>query len=453
MALSDKQLEMLSEYRENQKTPVSVQDENPIDKASQYFDGKTFVPPRLGNEIIKHLPLVYDGSGLYYFENGVYMPKGDMTIRKLANELLGEKFRRRYVEETIYYLESVCYKQVDLVNENDGIINVKNGLLDVTTGELTKHSPTRFSTIQLPIKYDPYAECPNIKKFLNEVLPLDTIPMIEEWLGYLLIPSTQYEKAMMLTGTGANGKSKFIELINQFLGVQNVSNVPLQELEHNRFKLAQLYGKLANTFADIPASSLEKSSVFKTLVSGDRTSAEFKGKDSFDFQPFARLLFSANELPRSSDLTFGFFRKWLIVPFPNKFEGKKADKNLMDKLTTDEELSGLLNLALEGLNRLKNQGHFTENETTRMAIEDYKREIDNVATFIEEECTVGTEYRVQKRNLYLAYNRWCMDSGYKSVGRNKFYRRVESRVNVSITRPNSRAKEEYTGIGLVNPFH
>ncbi|MEY2195740.1 phage/plasmid primase, P4 family [Neobacillus sp. BF23-41] len=406
MELTDEQLAWLDDYRGKQKPlEKGYFEEADDDKGSQFFDGKTFIPSRLGDTLIEQLPLVYDGNHLYHYENGVYVPKGDLYIRKMAHDLLGERFRRRYVEEAIYYIESICYKEVNSVNENDGIINVANGLLDVTTGELYEHTPSRFSTIQLPVKYDPYADCPNIKKFLSDVLPSDSIQMMEEGFGFLMLPSTQYEKAMMLTGDGGNGKSKLIALVGHFLGNVNVSNVPLQDLENNRFKLAQLYGKLANTFADIPSSALEKSSTFKSIVSGDRMSAEFKGKDSFDFTPVARLIFSANELPKSSDLTNGFFRRWLIVPFPNKFEGKNADKNLMDKLTTEEELSGLLNLALNGLKRLREQGHFTENETTMTALDNYKRDIDNISTFIEEECMLGENYRVIKRNL------WCYDSG------------------------------------------
>lgn len=421
---------------------------------ADYFDGKKFIPVRLAKDIMNNTKMIFDGSQLYLYQNGVYRSTGEMIVRQESMNKLGELFKKSYVTEVIYYIETATYKETDNINKDDRFINVKNGLLDWRTGKLYPHNPDIFTTIQLPVEYNPAARCPNTEKFLHEVVPEDTIQMLYEWFGYCMIPSTRYEKALMLTGSGSNGKSKFIELFERFLGTDNLSNIALQDLEHNRFKLAQLYGKLANTFADIPAASLEKSSVFKTIVSGDRTSAEFKGRDSFDFKPFARLLFSANELPRSADLTHGFFRRWLIVPFPYTFGegGKKADTKLINKITTNEELSGLLNLAIEGLKRLDTQGHFTANETTTNALESYKKEIDNVATFLDEMCVIGEEKRVTKQSLYHSYDRWCFDSGYKTLGKYKFYARVENKLNLKVSRTSGNGERFYQGIGLINPI-
>ncbi|MFD2446691.1 phage/plasmid primase, P4 family [Bacillus sp. CGMCC 1.16607] len=421
---------------------------------TNYFEGKTFIPSRLARDIMKNLKMIFDGSQLYLYENGVYRGTGEMIVRQEAMKKLVERFKKSHVTETIYYIETATYKEVDNVNKDDRFINVKNGLLDWRTGELNPHDPNIFTTIQLPVEYNPAAQCPNINHFLQTTVPIDTIPMLLEWFGYSMIPSTRFQKALMLTGSGNNGKSIFIDLFQRFLGTDNLSNIPLQDLEHNRFKLAQLYGKLANVFADIPATALDKSSIFKTVVTGDRVSAEFKGRDSFDFKPFSRLLFSANELPRSSDLTHGFFRRWLIVPFPHKFGegGKPADINLLDKVTTKEELSGLLNLAIEGLRRLDKQKSFTVNETTTKATEDYKKEIDNVATFLDEMCIIGENQFVEKQKIYNAYDRWCFDSGYKPLGKIKFFQRLEGKVNIVSYRSNSKAPWNYRNIGLLTAF-
>lgn len=434
---------------------VNSKDNTEKDATIDYFDGKKFIPSRLGNDIIKKLKMIFDGTQLYLYQNGVYRGTGEMIVRREAMMKLGERFKKSYVLETIYYVETATYKEVDDVNKDDRFINVKNGLLDWRTGELKPHDPNIFTTIQLPVEYNPAARCPNIKHFFETTVPHDTIHMLLEWFGYCMIPSTRYQKALMLSGSGNNGKSIFIDLFQRFIGTDNISNIPLQDLEHNRFKLAQLYGKLANVFADIPATALDKSSIFKTVVSGDRVSAEFKGRDSFDFKPFSRLMFSANELPRSADLSHGFFRRWLIVPFPYKFGegGLPADVNLLDKITTDKELSGLLNLAVAGLRRLNQQKSFTENETTSKAMEDYKREIDNVASFIDEMCTTGEGRYIEKQKLYNAYDRWCFDSGYKTLGKIKFFQRLESKVNIVPYRPNPTAPWRYKNIGLVVEFH
>ena len=119
----------------------------------------------------------------------------------------------------------------------------------------------------------------------------------------------------MLTGEGENGKSVFLDLVGYLLGETNVSNVALQGLEGNRFRAAELYGKLANTFADLDARGLRSSSMFKTLTTGWIT-AERKHAQPFRFRSYAKLLFSANKIPPSRDRTHAFYRRWLILPLP-----------------------------------------------------------------------------------------------------------------------------------------
>ncbi|MFF2752770.1 phage/plasmid primase, P4 family [Psychrobacillus sp. NPDC058041] len=388
--------------------------------------GKTLIPKVLAEHIMEENHFIYDGNFLYRYELGVYREVSDIVIRKRCIELLGNQFKKTYGDEVVHFIKLATYRKNEAANASTTFINVKNGLLEWKIRKLHPHSPEYFSTIQLPIEYNPEAVSTNVDTFIRTVVPEDTIPMIYEWFGYTMLPMTRYEKAVMLIGEGSNGKSKFIELLEYFIGTENISNIPLQDLEHNRFKLAQINGKLVNTFADIPAKALEKSSIFKTIVSGDRTSAEFKGKDSFNFKPFARLMFSANELPRSADITNGFFRRWLIIPFDVKFGpgGIKADPYIMDKLTTAEELSGLLNYALEGLGRLEKQGQFSLNETTNNMLEQYKLDIDNVATFVDEQCTISPEVKIEKKLLHSEYNNWCFKNGYKPITRTKFYSRI-----------------------------
>lgn len=420
------------------------------DEQKPYFDGKTFIPKRLADEILSELPIVYDGNHLYVYRGGVYRRDQTNIIGKMALEKLDEDFRSSRLNEVKVYIENSRRISPDDFNRDTRFINLKNGLYDRKMKKLMPHKADFLSNTQLPVKYNPAATCPEIENFFLTVAPNDTMDMIAEWFGYSMIPTTRYEKAVMLTGEGSNGKSKFIDLYQHFIGKENMSSVPLQDLEHNRFKLAQIYGKLANVFADIPTTALEKSSIFKTVVSGDRVSAEYKGTDSFDFTPYARLMFSANELPRSADLTEGFFRRWLIIPFLNKFGkgGQKADPNIMDKLTTEQELSGLLNLALEGLERLEKQGHFTANKTTDEAVEQYKKEIDNVETFLEECCIVKDDAFTDKQRMYDEYSRWCFESGYKALGKYKFYNRIENKTSAVDYRPKG-GKRYYKGIALL----
>lgn len=444
-------LHVAEEKTPNTATPVTVID-------ARYFGGEkgtTFIPKWLGDDILKEYPVFYNGSHIYVYRDGVYRRDQGGIIGRLVVEKLGDMFKRDRLSETVAYLQNKRWIKPDKVDANPELINVKNGLLEWKTGKLHPHTPDHLSTIQLPVTYDPSAKAPNIEKFMSEIVSRDTIPTLQEFFGYSMIPSTRYEKAVILTGEGANGKSKFIELYQMFIGESNISNIALQDLEGDRFKLAQLQGKLANVYADIPAKAMEKTNVFKTVTSGDRISAEFKGKDSFEFKPFARLMFSANELPKSSDLTEGYFRRLIIVDFPNTFgkNGLKKDPHIMDKISTSDELSGLLNIALTGLQRLESQGEFTNNQDTIDATNQYKRDIDPLITFIEECCFISEDANVDKQKLYDEYVSWTYRAGLRALGKITFYKRIGKAVNLKEYRPSPAANRRYRGISLQNQGH
>lgn len=436
------------------KNSISHNDKTNTDKLNlwvrqKYFDG-SFVPKLLADDIMKMQSFFHDGQQLYAYHGGVYRPDGEAVVKGLTQKLLSNESRRNRKEETLDFINTATRLQEnekERINPDDGIVNVKNGLLDVETGELKPHTPKRLSTIQLPVTYDPEADCPRIKQFLNEVIPLDAVPTIQEFIGYCLTPDTRHHKALMFTGTGSNGKSTLIELIKALIGKTNMVSIPVQALSDSRWKRADLEGKLLNAFADLSHKALESSSYFKMIVSGEEIDAERKNKDPFYFRPFAKQIFSANELPGSYDTSEAYMRRWIIINFPHQFKpGKNADENLVDKLTTDIELSGLLNFALEGFRRLREQGKFTENESTRQALQAYKENIDNVARFMGEECTVHTKARCIKTQLFTAYENWCNETGAKALGRYKFYERVKRMENVN----EERTKNErfFTGIAL-----
>ena len=163
----------------------------------------------------------------------------------------------------------------------------------------------------------------------------------------------------MFVGSGANGKSTLLELLETFIGKQNASHVTLQALCDHRFAAAELCLKLINTCADIPHKNLFKTGTFKELTGGDMIQAERKFKSFFYFRNYAKLLFSCNAVPESTDDSLAWFRRWIIIECPNQFTGDKEKPRIIDSLTTPQELSGTLNWALEGLTRLLNKKRFT----------------------------------------------------------------------------------------------
>jgi P4 family phage/plasmid primase-like protien len=272
-----------------------------------------------------------------------------------------------------------------------------------------EHSPEHLSTIQIPLVYDPNAKCPNILKFFGQILKPKDVFTVIQLFGYCLYRTTKYEKAVLLIGKGANGKSTLLRLLETFLGTSNVSHVSLQELGSDRFASAELWGKLANIFADLKADKLMNSGPFKMLTSGDSIRAQRKFSKPFDFVPYAKLFFSANEVPESTDQTYAFFRRWIILHFERVFEGENVDVHKIEKLTTKEELSGLLNLALIGLKQLIKDNGFKHLDDIEAVRKEYEENSNNVIGFLSSEFTMtgSDDDYIICREMWSYYVKYC----------------------------------------------
>ena len=412
----------------------------------RFFKKDTFIPKLLADDILSENRFINVKGLLYRYHNGVYIDDGEQFIEAESQMKLGNESRQNRIGETIYYIKVDSYTEPELVNPTDKghLINVQNGLYDWIEGKLLPHTFEYLSTIRIPIEYNPEATCPTVDYFLNSTLPADCVPIAEELFGYALISYVRFEKAFMFTGTGANGKSTFLTLLEKFVGSGNVSKVPLQDLDEHRFKRAELFGKLLNLFADLDARDLQSSMYFKTIVSGDAIDAERKFQDPFFFRPFARLAFSANEVPLSPDNSYAYFRRWCIIPFPKRFEGKDADKSLADKLTEPAELSGLFNRALNGLHRLFSNEGFTESETIKVSLNDYKKQNDTVAAFVNDCCVFDSNSQIERGELYTAYDTYCKAEGYQALNRHTCYRKF--RAYSQVAEKGNGKKRFFTGI-------
>jgi P4 family phage/plasmid primase-like protien len=375
-----------------------------------------FTPKLLGDALLARQTYRHTASQLWVYQHGVYGPDGEAALRADAQGLLGNERREERINEALHYVEVATH--LDEESSPDcQFINVKNGQLEWATGHLAPHTSAVFTTVQLPIEYDSVATCPAFDHYLSTTFDTDVIPLIEEILGWCLVPDRRFEQAVMLTGEGENGKSVFLDLVGYLLGEGNVSNVALQDLEENRFKAAQLYGKLANVFADLDARGLQSSSMFKTLTTGDPIDAERKHCDPFRFRSYAKLLFSANTIPASRDRTHAFYRRWLIIPFTRTFDGlgdnPKPDKGLREKLKA--ELPGILNRAIDGLRRLTLNEAFTQSKSVIEAKKAYIRSNDNVRVFVEECVIAKAESTIVKKNFYQVYEIWCDRYGERAI--------------------------------------
>ncbi len=281
----------------------------------------------------------------------------DIRLKHAVKQLLivwdrTSKWSSRLAEEVAAYVGA----DAPLLWERPPLspINIMSGLLNVHTGTLYPHTPSYLSTVQLPVSYDPFADCPAWDRFLAAVLPPDvsTAGIIWQLLALLMIPATDAHQAVLLTGPGGNGKGALLAAVRAFLGERNVTSLNLDQIANEQFLAVQLFGKLANICDDLTSRHLSDSSTFKRIVGGDPLTANRKHRDPITFRPFARLIFSANEYPQSADASSGFYDRWVVIPFTEEFRGQQGEtpRYILDaQLAAPQELSGVLNRALAAL--------------------------------------------------------------------------------------------------------
>ena len=355
------------------------------------------------------------GGKLYRYAGGAYRQYAERFIRRRVKEVLEEegasdKWSSHRANEVVEYIRADAPELWERPPLNE--VNVANGILNLRTRRLREHDPAFFSSVQIPVDYDPSAECPAWEKFVSETFPEDAQELAFELAADLITPSRSAQKAILLLGEGSNGKSTYLRALTSFVGSTNAAGVSLHKLESDRFATARLMGKLANICPDLPSTHLTETSVFKAITGGDDLHAEYKYRESFEFRPYCRLVFSANHVPRSGDASHAFFRRWLVALFERTFEpGEQIPREVLDaRLSSASELSGVLNRALEVLSRVRREG-FTESESMREAWEEFKAMTDPVSVWLENTAVEHADALVPKSALLAAYNRDCEKQG------------------------------------------
>lgn len=392
-----------------------------------------------------------ENAEMYIYVEGIWKTDAETHIKEYCNLLLDKALTTQIINEVLlkisvrtYVEEKDFYKIVD-INK----IAVENGVIDLETGKLLPHNPDYYFFNKLPIIYIPEKNCANIEKFLKEILKDESdILVIQELLGYLLYRKYTIKKAVMLTGTGDNGKSKLIELMRTFIGAENCTNLPPEKLESDPYAIGELFNKMANLGADIGDTYLKDLSLFKSLTGRDLVSGQRKFKNNINFENFAKFVFSANQLPNSKDKTKAFWSRWVVLDLPYTFVSKKeydylkdktnykiADEQIIDKITTPEEMSGLLNYAIKGLHRLLQQKDFSFNKSTAEVEDIWLRRASSINAFIKDRIEVSSGEYILKDGFHEAYAEYCNQHKIKPVDDKKI-KVALSEIGVYETRKN-----------------
>jgi putative DNA primase/helicase len=382
-----------------------------------------------GDELIAAYHIITVNGQLYVYENGYYQQDERIIERKMIELFPAIKQTQR--SEVLAYIRIKTHVKSEDIKVNPYIINLINTRYDIRSGQCLEFSPDVIEFDRIPVVYDPSAYCSDLDKMLNRVFVGDreVINLFEEMVGYCLIKSSRYQRAFILVGSGSNGKSTILDLIEEFLGPRNYSSLPLEKVT-DRFNTAELENMLANIGDDIDNIAIKDSGTLKKMISGESITVERKGERPFKLSPYATHIYSANAIPRSLDKSEGFYRRWLFVPFNAKFSSSDPDYDplIFDKITTEKALSYLLNVAIRGATRLIKRGRFTEPQIVKEVLERYKTENSTTLSWIDDK-GLDEEYFLENSTdkLYGDFTDWCKVSGIRSnsvTGKKTFYKEI-----------------------------
>jgi putative DNA primase/helicase len=375
-------------------------------------------------------------DGFVYIYNGAYWKQlSRMELQNFLGECaekLGvDKFDARHFkfrEELTKQFLSSAFMAKPPRSESSVAINLRNGTFVFTASrqELRQFDRKDFMTYQLPFEYEEYADAPLFHKYLDRVLPGKVEQgILAEYIGYIFIKSSvmKLEKALVLYGNGANGKSVFFEIVNALLGPENVSSYGLENLTNvNGYYRAMISNKLVNYASEI--SPRMDSTIFKQLVSGEPVEARLPHHPPLLIKDYAKLIFNTNSLPKDVEQNIAFFRRFIIVEFDVTIPEEERDPELSKKII-ERELPGVFNWALDGLRRLLNNGGFSYSQRVAEAINKYRVQSDSVQQFLEESnYTPGQSKEQFLQMLYNDYREFCENSGNKPCSKNRFADRL-----------------------------
>ena len=393
-----------------------------------FFNGKTFLFDKFAQFLKSEYHIVRINGQLHIYNNGIY----DYAQRHIESKMIEKipTLKAQQRTEVMKYLDLICE---DIEPSEANYIAFKNGVYDISTDKIVDYTPEIILTNRINHDYNPNTYNELTDKTLDKIACNDkeVRALLEECIGYCFYRRNELGKAFILTGDKANGKSTFLDLIKCILGEGNISALDLRELG-DRFSTAMLFGKLANIGDDIGDEFLQGNSVaiFKKIVTGNRLKAELKGQQPFDFNPYVKLLFSANDMPRMRDKTGAVLRRLVMIPFNATFtkNDKDYDPYIKYKLIKEDSIEYLISLGVAGLKRVLENNEFTVSQKVENAIIEYEEENNPIIAFIND---VGVDAIINQptHDVYLRYTVFCSQSQLQALSKIAFSKQINKRLN------------------------
>ena len=374
---------------------------------------------------------------LHVYMDGVYAAGPKLLGHKMIEHIPQLKQYQR--NEVYNYLDTLIV--TDTQETDARYINFRNGILDIETGSLHEHSADYILTNKINYDYDPSAYSQLCDRTLDKISCNDPEirRLLEEVAGYVLFRRNELRKAFILVGDKANGKSTFLDMIKTMLGDENTTALDLKELSE-RFKTTEAVSKLAIIGDDIGDEFIPNPAIFKKLVSGDRINVERKGQDPFDFNNYAKLLFSANSIPRIKDKTGAVIDRLIIVPFNARFSAADPDYDpyIKYKLRSDDSIKYLIRLGIEGLKRVLHNQCFSISEKIQREMEEYDKNNNPILLFFEEDPKIENE---PTSVVYRKYCEFCVINTFTPMSNIEFSKQVKKHYGMDIVNRKVRDKK------------
>lgn len=405
------------------KIMVDIQDAFPVELEIWAYDknGKA----KLQHSIVAHNILLHESfitignkvTEMYYYNGSKYVLGAEGFIGELVQDETGGYCKNYDIREIIGHIQrnTLCTREIFDIDTR--YINFHNGIYDLKESKLLPHNREMCFLYEIPHNYDSSKDCSNFKKLLEKLLEKEYIPIIQEFLGFCLYRRYFIKKAIMFKGKRDTGKTTLIKVIVDFIGVDNTSGVSLYKIISDRFASSHLYQKHLNFYDDLSYNDVKETGAFKVAVGNGYLSAERKFGENFEFLNYSKLLFAANKIPSVKHVDDdAYFDRWIIIPFNHQIPRDEQDGELLDKLLTPDEFSGIINFALEGLYRLLKEGRFSYNFETQDIKEVMERDSCSVALFIYDCLEEKPGGFISKEDLYKKYEDY-INSKKEDIGK------------------------------------
>lgn len=398
-----------------------------------FYMGSTFLFDKFATYIKNNNHIIKINNQLCVYKNGIYITGRQNIEATMIQHIPGLNRAKR--TEVLEYL-NISITENTVTNDADWIA-FENGIYNIKEDVFTEFTPEIIITNKIRWNYNPQAKSELMDDVLNRVSCNDpqVRALLEEMIGYCFYRKNELRKAFILTGDGSNGKSTLLAVVQSLLGDENIASLDLKELG-DRFKTAEMVGKLANIGDDIGDEFIANPAIFKKLVTGERVSVERKGSDPFEFNNYSKLIFSANDIPRIKDKTGAVLDRLVIVPFNAKFTVEKSGykQNIRSDLVGHADvMEYLIQIGIVGLKRILENQKFTDSEKVQEELDDYRNRNNPILGFIRE-CE-DEDFQIENEptnKVYKRYQEYCLANSLQPMSNIEFSKQINRTLNFKV---------------------